>query len=65
MSEEVRVSKELVVSFWAKRMSETPDNHSAAAKLYDVQHADPEKLIPDFKAIRHILGRAIKELEKK
>lgn len=65
MNEEVRVSKELVISFWAKRMCETPDNESAAHKLYEAQHADPEKLIPDFKAIRHILGRAIKELEKK
>ena len=65
MNEEVRVSKELVISFWAKRINETSNNPEAFAKLYDVQHADPEKLIPDFKAIRHILGRAIKELEKK
>lgn len=65
MSEEVRVSRELVISFWVKRVNEDPKNHEAFAKLYDVQHADPKNLVPELKAIRHILGRAIKELEGK
>lgn len=63
MNECVRVSRELVISFWTKRTNEDPRNHEAFSKLYDVQHSDPKKLIPDFKATRHILGRAIKELE--
>ncbi len=65
MSEEVRVAKWLVISFWEKRVNEEPLNYEALGKLCDVQHADPEKLIPDFKAIRRILGLAIKELEGK
>lgn len=63
MNEDVRAARELVISFWVKRANENPKNHEAFAKLYDVQHSDPKKLVPDFKAVRHILGRAIKELE--
>lgn len=65
MNETVRVSKKLVESFWEKRLEENYKNREAVAKLYDVRHAKPEDLIPDFKAIRRILGLAIKELEGK
>jgi hypothetical protein len=64
MNEDVRVSKELVVSFWRSRVQEAPTNSGAYKKLCEVEEATPDKLISDYKAIRHILGRAIKELEK-
>jgi len=65
MNEDVRVSVELVNSFWLSRHNENLMNGGVMAKMNSVRDATPEQLIPDFKALRHILGRAIKELEKK
>ncbi|MBR0431223.1 hypothetical protein IJJ05_02965 [Candidatus Saccharibacteria bacterium] len=63
MNEDVRVSKQIVEAFWARRVNE---GHSPGAveKFSQVCHAEPKELISDFRAIHHILGRAIKELKK-
>jgi len=65
MNEEVRVSRQLVETFWKDRMTESGLNANAAVKYHQVTHAKDKELVTDFKAIRHILGRAIKELEGK